>query len=102
MTEERPKGPEWVLEQLENIAECMLPSETCIDCKECSKEAFENCMKGMGHAISELAGMMKYVIQHLNILYDVMGNMTADPEKFEENKKKLEEMKKSGYEGFYS
>ena len=41
MTEEKPKGPEWVLEQLENIAECMLPSETCIDCKECSKEAFE-------------------------------------------------------------
>ena len=101
MTEEKPKGPEWVLEQLENIAECMLPSETCIYCKECSKEAFENCMKGMGYAISELAGMMKYVIRHLNTLYDVIGNMLTDPEKFEELKEKLKDYKGNGYE-YYS
>ena len=102
MTEERPKGPEWVIEQLEKIAEAMLPTDTCVNCKECPTEAFENCMKGMGLAISELAGMMVYVIQHINVLYDVMGNMTMDPEKFEEMKKKMREFKNGKYESYYS
>ena len=55
----------------------------------------------MGHAISELAGMMKYVIRHLNTLYDVIGNMLTDPEKFEELKEKLKDYKGNGYE-YYS
>lgn len=95
MTEEKPKGVDWVLEQLEKISEAMIPSKTCISCKECPEKEFENCIKGMGIAISELAFMMVRVIQHVNNLYEVLGNLVADPEK-------LKELKENGYQSFYS
>ena len=88
MTEEH-KGTEWVLEQLENISKAMIPTDTCNICKDCQEPEFSNCMKGMGLAISELAFMLVRVIQHINVLYDVMGNMVSDPEKFEELKGKI-------------
>ena len=94
MTEERKSVP-WVLEQLENISAAMIPSDTCINCKECPEKDFENCMKGMGLAISELAFMMVRIIQHVNTLYDVLGNMVSDPEI-------LERLKGNGFEGLYS
>ena len=89
------KGVEWVLEQLENISKAMIPTTTCDVCKTCKESDFSNCIKGMGLAISELASMSARMIQHINILYDVLGNMVGDPEK-------LEELKKNGYEGLYS
>ena len=101
MTEE-PKGVLWVMEQLENISEAMIPSETCVNCKDCPEVEFENCMKGMGLAISELASMMVRMIQHINVLYDVVGNILSDPEKVKENMEKLEKLIKSGFEGLYS
>lgn len=95
MTADKPKGVDWVLEQLENISTAMIPAESCESCVDCTNEAFENCIKGMGLAISELAFMLVRVIQHINNLYDVLGNLVNDPEK-------LKEMKDNGFESFYS
>ena len=91
----KEKGPEWIIEQLEKLSDAMLPSKTCVSCKECPQEAYENCMKGMGIAISEVSFIMIRVIQHINNLYDVLGNMVSDP-------KKLKELKEFGYRSLYS
>ena len=90
MTEEEHKGVDWVLEQLEKISVAMIPSETCINCKECPKKEFENCMKGMGIAISDLAIVMVRVVEHINLLYSAIRSSP-------EIKKELE---KNGFEYF--
>lgn len=95
MTKTKQKGPEWIIKQLEKLSDAMIPSETCISCKECPQKEYENCMRGMGIAISEVSFVMVRMIQHINNLYDVLGNMVSDP-------KKLKELKESGYKDIYS
>lgn len=62
MTEEKPKEADWVLEQLEKIS-----------------MHFEDSEEPERAAISELAYVLGRVIQHINVLYNVLGNIVDDP-----------------------
>lgn len=80
-----PKGVDWVLEQLEKISEAMIPTETCLSCKECPEKEFENCIKGMGIAISDLAMVMIRIIEHINLLYSAIRNSPEIKKELEKN-----------------
>ena len=58
MTEET-KGTAWVLEQLENISEAMIPTDTCMTCKGCPEFEFDNriaAANGIGTAMQGIDG----------------------------------------------
>ena len=73
--EEEPKGPDWVLEQLNGIADAMSPTETCVSCKDCPPKEFDNCIRSMGIALSDVTTVVYRLVEHINLLTDTVKDI---------------------------